>query len=164
MKAIDLIRWAMQMTEEGTAAIVAELRDAPLTQPTPTGGNHPLWTLGHLAYVEGAVSSILLGEKNPVEHWKPLFGTGTQPSTDATRYPPFDEVLRTYRELRARNLELLDEIGEEGLDRVPKHVPAGFEDSMKTAGHTFLLITLHNMVHYGQVAVARHAAGLKPLM
>src|SRR5687767_9940044 len=35
MKAIDLIRWAMQLTEQGTAAIVADLRDAPLTQPTP---------------------------------------------------------------------------------------------------------------------------------
>jgi hypothetical protein len=50
MKAIDLIRWAMQMTEQGMAAIVAELRDAPLTQPTPGakggGGNHPFVDAG----------------------------------------------------------------------------------------------------------------------
>ena len=168
MKAIDLIRWAMQMTEQGTAAIVAELRDAPLTQPTPGakggGGNHPLWTLGHLCVIEGSMPHILVGEKNPVEHWWPLFAPGTQPTTDASVYPSFDEVLRTYRELRTRNLRLLDEIGEAGLDRVPKNVPPGFEDAMKTFGHTLLLVALHNMVHYGQIADARRVAGLKPLM
>ena len=35
---------------------------------------------------------------------------------------------------------------------------------MKTNGRALLAITLHNMVHYGQIAVARRAAGLKPLM
>ena len=39
MKAIDLIRWAMRMSDEGTANIVADMRDAPLTQPTSRGGN-----------------------------------------------------------------------------------------------------------------------------
>jgi hypothetical protein len=168
MRSIDLIRWAMQMTEQGTAAIVAGLRDAPLTQPTPGakggGGNHPLWILGHLCIIEGNVPHVLFGEKHPLEHWMPLFGSGTQPQTDASLYPSFDEVLRTYRELRVRNLKLLDEIGEAGLDRAPKNVPPGFEDAMKTFGQTFLLIALHNMVHYGQIADARRVAGLKPLL
>ena len=164
MKAIELIRWAMQMTDGATARIVNDLRAAPLTRPSPGVGNHPLWTLGHLAYIEGAIPHILLGEKNPVDHWKPLFGTGSEPKDDAAAYPPFEEVLRTYHQLRARNLKLLDEVGEAGLDRAPKNIPPGFEDAMKTFGHTLLLVTLHNMVHYGHVAVSRRAAGLKPLM
>ena len=168
MKAIDLIRWAMQLTEQGTARIAADMRDAPLTQPTPGatagGGNHPLWTLGHLCFIEGAIPHVLLGRPNPVEHWKPLFAAGTQPSSDPAAYPTFDEVLRTYRELRAVNLKLLDEIGDTGLDRAPANVPPGFEDVMTTFGHTLLLVALHNMVHYGQIADARRAAGLKPLL
>ena len=36
-----------------------------------------------------------------------------------------------------------------------RNIPPGFEDAMKTAGHTFLLVTLHQMVHYGQIADAR---------
>ena len=163
MKAIDLIRWAMQMTEEGTAALVADMRNAALTQPTSRGGNHPLWILGHLAFLEGGLQHVLVGERNPVEHWAPLFGTGTQPKADAGAYPPFDEVLATYRDLRARNLRLLDEIGDAGLDRAPRHVPPGFEDAMATVGKTLLLISLHNMVHYGQIADARRVAGLQPL-
>jgi len=168
MKAIDLIRWAMQLTEQGTAAICDGMRDAALARPTPGAkggdGNHALWSLGHLCVIEGGIPEILLGEPHPLEHWWPLFGTGTQPSDDASIYPSFDEVLRTYHELRARNMKLLDQIGEGGLDRVPAKIPPGFEDVMTTFGHTLLVITLHNMVHYGQIADARRAAGLKPLL
>lgn len=164
MRALELIRWAMQMTDAGTAALVEEMRSAPLTQPTSRGGNHPLWIMGHLAFIEGGLRHVLLGEKNPVEHWAPLFAPGTEPKPDAGFYPPFDEVLRTYRELRARNLKLLDEIGDDGLDAAPTRVPPGFEDAMRTVGQAFLLVTLHNMVHYGQIADARRVAGLKPLL
>lgn len=168
MKAIDLIRWAMQMTDQGTAALAADMRDAPFTCATPGAkggdGNHTVWLLGHLAYLEGTLRRILLGESNPVEHWSPLFATGTRATPDAGKYPSFDEVLGKYRELRAANMKLLDAIGESGLERPPKWVPPGLEDAMKTAGQTLLLICLHNMVHYGQIADARRVAGLKPLM
>ena len=168
MKAIDLIRWAMQMTDAATDRMVEDLRNAPLTQPTPGakggGGNHPIWTLGHLCVIEGGIPYILLGEPNPVEHWRPLFATGTQPKADPSAYPSFDEILSKYHELRGANLRLLERIGEAGLDQKPKNIPPGFEDAMKSVGQTFLLITLHNMVHYGQLADCRRVAGLKPLM
>ena len=168
MNSIDLIRWALTMTDAGTARLVEDMREVPLTQPTPGGkgggGNHPLWVLGHLSLVDGEMAHVLLGEKNPVEHWRPMFGMGTQPTTDGSAYPSFDEVLRTYRDLRTRNLKLLEQIGESGLDKAPRSVPPGFEEMMRTVGQTFLLIALHNMVHYGQIADARRAAGRKPLM
>jgi hypothetical protein len=144
------------------------MRDAPLTRPTPGAkggdGNHPLWTLGHLAVIEGSIPEVLFGEPNPVAHWKPLFGSGTRPLDDPAAYPVFDEVLGTFRRLRAGTLRLLDEIGDEGLDRVPTNVPPGFEESMRTFGQTFLLIALHQMVHYGQIADARRVAGRQPLL
>jgi len=166
MKAADLIRFAMQLTDQGTAQLVADMREEALTKPVRGGadGNHTLWSLGHLAWIEGGIPQILFGEPHPLEHWAPLFATGTQPSSDASVYPPFDEVLATYRDLRARNLKRLDGLSDADLDRAPKDVPPGFEDMMKTFGHTLLLITLHNMVHYGEIAVARRAAGRKPLM
>ncbi|MGC1275219.1 MAG: DinB family protein [Planctomycetaceae bacterium] len=163
MKSRDLIRWALNLTNEGTARLVDDMRDAPLTAPT-AGGNHPLWTLGHLAFIEGSIPQILFGEPNPVEHWKPLFGTGSEPKSDAGVYPSFDDVLTTYRELRAKNLKRLDELSEADLDRAPRAIPPGFEDAMRTVGQTLLLTSLHNMVHYGQIADARRAAGKKPLM
>jgi hypothetical protein len=164
MKAIDLIRFAMQLTEQGTLRLIEDIRSKPLTQPCANGGNHPLWNMGHLAFIEGNMRRIVMGESNPVEHWAALFAPGTHPKTDASAYPPFEEIVRTWHDLRAANMKMLDYIGEEGLDRAPKYIPSGFEDMMKTNGRALLAISLHNMVHYGQIAVARRAAGLKPLM
>ena len=168
MKAIELIRFAMELTDQGTAQLVADMRDEALARPTGGGGsgNHTLWCLGHLAWIEGGIPQILFGEPHPLEHWTPLFAPGTQPSSDASLYPSFDEVLATYRDLRKRNLKLLDELGgdDAALDRVPKDVPPGFESVMTTFGHTLMLIALHNMVHYGEIAVARRAVGRQPLM
>ena len=76
----------------------------------------------------------------------------------------FAQVVHAFRDSRKRNLTLLDEIGEAGLDRLPKDPPPGFEELMKTFGHTFLLITLDTMGHYGEIADARRVAGRKPLM
>lgn len=164
MKAIDSIRWALRFTDEGIRHLVADMRDAPLTQPTSRGGNHPLWVMGHLAYIEGTLSPTLFGEPNPVEHWAALFAPGTTPSTDASTYPPFEEIQQTFHKLRAATLKRLDEVGEGGLDAPPKEVPPGFEEAMSSVGQTMLLITLHQMVHYGQIADARRVAGRAPLM
>ncbi|HEV3162590.1 MAG TPA: DinB family protein [Isosphaeraceae bacterium] len=162
MKEIDLIRWALRKTDEWVVGAAEDMRDAPLTQPTSRGGNHPLWILGHLAVVEGAVPQLLFSEPNPVEHWQPLFGRGTRPTTDAGAYPPFDEVLATYRELRAKNLARLDETGEAGLEQAPAAVPPGFAEKSLTRGQTLLVIALHQMSHLGQIADARRAAGREP--
>lgn len=163
MKAIDVIRKAMQFSEQSVLQLIEDMRDEPLAQPTPRGGNHPLWVLGHITLVEGNIPKVLFGEPNPAEKWAPLFAPGTEPKTDAGAYPSFDEVLRTYRDLRARNLQILERLGEAGLDQPTKNPPKGLEDRLGTAGDTFLLIAMHQMSHRGQVCDARRAVGRKPI-
>jgi hypothetical protein len=163
MNAMTLIQNAMQRCEHATLGLIEDMRDAPLTQPTSRGGNHPLWVLGHITFIEAGVPSILFGEGHPLEHWAPLFAPGTKPKTDATAYPSFDEILRTYRDARARNLRILEELGETGLDRPTVAPPRGLENVLRTAGDTFLTIAIHQMNHRGQVADARRAAGRKPV-
>ncbi|HEY7118022.1 MAG TPA: DinB family protein [Tepidisphaeraceae bacterium] len=163
MKAIDLIRNAMQISDQAMLMLVEDMKDAPLAQPTPCGGNHPLWVLGHVTFIEGNVPHVLFGEPNPVGHWAPLFAAGTEPKSDAAAYPPFEEVLRTYRDLRARNLQILERLGDAGLDQPTKAPPPGLEAFMRTAGEALLLVALHQMSHRGQVADARRTAGRKPV-
>lgn len=168
MRAIDVVRMALQMTDEGIRRLVADMRDTPLIPSTPGGkggdGNHPLWIMGHLAFIEGTFRTIVRGEPNPVGHWASLFAPGTRPTADADRYPPFDEVLGAYRELRSGTLRLLEELGDAGLDQTPRWVPPGFEDAMRTVGQSLLLLSLHQMVHYGQITDARRVAGREPLL
>jgi hypothetical protein len=167
MKRVELIKWALTMTGQNTAKLIAPLSDKPLLQPTPgagNGGNHAIWTLGHLCAIEGSLPHILVGEPASHGNWFEMFGTGTMPKTDPAAYPTFDEMLKTFTELREKNLKLLDRIGDAGLDAKPKNVPPGFEQAMTTVGQTFLLIALHNMVHYGEVCDIRRVAGIKPMM
>src|SRR3954464_11682917 len=116
MKAIDVIRRALQFADRATLELIEDMRDAALTQPTPRGGNHPLWVLGHITFVEGNIPHVLFGEPNPVAKWAPMFAPATEPTAAAADYPPFEEVLRTYRDLRARNMKTLDQLGDAGLD------------------------------------------------
>ena len=165
MKAIDLIRGSLQMSGQFTERLAADLRDKPMTRATPGAkggdGGHAIWLLGHLTFIEAGLRRIVRGDPHPLEHWASLFAMGTEPSNDPAKYPPFDDILGKYRELRAANLKLLDEMGEAALDQAPAWVPPGFEDAMKTIGNTFLLIALHNMQHCGQIADVRRVAGLK---
>jgi uncharacterized damage-inducible protein DinB len=163
MKAIDIVRRALALADKATMELIEDMRDAPLTQPTPRGGNHPLWVLGHITLVEGNIPHVLFGEPNPVARWAPLFAPGTEPTADASAYPPFEEVLRTYRDLRARNLRILEELGDEGLKRPTKAPPRGMEHVLGTAADTFLLIAMHQMSHRGQVADARRVLGRKAM-
>jgi uncharacterized damage-inducible protein DinB len=163
MKAIDIIRNALQLADQSTLSLIEDMRDAPLTQPTSRGGNHPLWVLGHITLTEGNIPQVILGEPNPVAHWAPLFAPGTEPKADASAYPPFEEILRTYRDLRSRNLRLLEQLGEEGLDRKTAAPPKGMEHVLGTVGAAFLVIAMHQMNHRGQIADCRRAAGRKPV-
>jgi len=140
------------------------MKDAPLTQSTAKGGNHPLWILGHLTYAEAnIVNHIIQGNENPQIGWKEMFGSGLEPTTAASDYLPWDEVRQKFDEVRTHTLSVLDGLSEEDLDAPSKNCPPEREALFGTVGQCFLVLTLHPMMHYGQVADARRSLGRKPL-
>jgi len=163
MKSIDLLKTALGVSENASLQLIEDMKNAPLTAPTPAGGNHPHWVLGHITFIEGGLPKILFGEPNPVQHLAPLFAAGTQPDPQGRGYPPYEELIRTFRDLRARNIKTLEQLGEAGLDKPTVSPPPGLEDLLKTAGDTFLVISMHHMTHRGQVADARRAIGRTPM-
>src|SRR5207248_5467326 len=52
MKTVEFIRMSLDMSAAMTMGLIDDMKDQPLTFPTPKGGNHPLWVMGHLAWVE----------------------------------------------------------------------------------------------------------------
>jgi len=67
MQSIDLIRDNLTKSRDRVLARVEDMRDRCLIFPTPNGGCHTLWVLGHLAYIEGlVVFSFMRGEPNPL--------------------------------------------------------------------------------------------------
>ncbi len=101
MNAIYLLQAALRMNEMDLA-LIQDMRDAPLKQPTEQGGNHPLWIIGHLAFTESLFRSMITGEPNPLDEWNAIFGPGTEPQTDLSTYPAFDETFNEFKSQRAR--------------------------------------------------------------
>lgn len=159
MNAVTLLKSALKSSEELTFPLIEDMRDAPLTRPTPNGGNHPHWILGHLAVSEEGIHSVMTGEDHALKHWHKLFGRESEPSDDAAGYPDFDELIAAYRQARAKNLALLETLSDDDLDTPSKAIPPGMESVFGTLGQCFHALAMHWMMHRGQLADARRAAG-----
>jgi hypothetical protein len=158
MKAIDAIRSALGFGDNGMKMLEG-MADDPFVQPGPWGGNHAMWIAGHITVIEGRLHKILRGIPNPVEHWKPLFDWGSELKSDHSAYPPYEEVLQTYKGLRKGTLAFLDEVGDEGLDRPTKKPIPGFGPAFETVGPAIMVIACHQVGHLGAATVARRASG-----
>ena len=160
MKTTDYIRTSIEASKMFTLSLLDDMKDAPLTQPTSKGGNHPLWILGHLTYSESnIISHIIQGNENPLIGWKEMFGSGREPTTDAALYLPWDEVRTKFDEVRERTMSFLDGLTDANLEKPSKNCPPGREKMMGTIGRCFVIVALHPTMHYGQVADARRMAG-----
>jgi hypothetical protein len=162
MNAIEFIRMSLQAGEPRVLALATDMKDAPLTAPTPRGGNHPLWVMGHLAFAESRLLSYIEGGPPALAHWQDLFAPGTEPSSDAARYPSMDEVISTFKSVRERTLKLLDTLTDADLDR-ESHAPPERREFAGTIGKCLMLICSHPLTHIGQLADARRTAGRPPL-
>ena len=160
MQSIELIRDNLTKSRDRVLTRVEEMREHAVVFPTPNGGCHTLWTLGHLAYIETLViRSFMLGEAHPLAAWEETFD-GSETSAEIGRFPPFDDVLATCREVRAATIALLDSLSEADLDTTSANVPDGFMDTFGTYRQCLQYVADHWYMHRGQLADARRSAGL----
>jgi len=159
MQTKEAIKFALTVSNGAVLSVIDEMSGAATTFPTPNGGCHPLWVLGHLTLIEGTIPAILFGDKNPAAEWQQYFGENSEPVADASAYPPFTEVREKYLQLREQNLNLLESLSEKDLDKPTKAPPKGREQEFATFGRSFLTLALHEMLHRANVTDARRAAG-----
>ena len=161
MQSIDLIRGNLVKSRDRVLARIEDMRDHCVVFPTPRGGGHTLWVLGHLAYIEGLViHGFMLGKANPLAAWEETFD-GADTSGDLSVFPPFDQVIDQCRKMRESTLAILDALSEAELDRVSAKVPEGYEDTFGTYRQCLQYVCDHWYMHRGQLADARRAAGLE---
>lgn len=159
MNTTDYIKLELQNSAGWAMGLLNDMKDAPLTQPTTKGGNHPLWVLGHLIHSESnLLDKFILGKPNRFPELESKFGMGSTPSTDASEYPSFDELMGKFEEMRSATVGHLDSISEADLDK-PSHAPEEFGPGFSTVAGVFTAMSIHATFHAGQVADARRAAG-----
>ena len=158
MESIDHIRDHLRKSRDRVLLKIEDMRDHAFVAPTPQGGGHTLWVLGHLAYIEGLViRQFMLGEDNPLADYEHPFDGDDVPA-DPAEYPPFDDVLARCRDMREQTLIVIDSLEEIELDQESAVVPEGFEDTFGTYRLCLQMVSDHWYMHRGQLAAARRAA------
>ena len=161
MNSIELIRGNLHRSMGLVLRRVEEMSDHCFVFPTPNGGAHTIWTLGHLAVIEGQViHEFALGTANPLASWLEPFD-GDDVSGDREKYPPFSDVLAKCREMRELTLSHLDRLSEQDLDTISAACPKTVEDTFGTYRLCFQFVADHWYMHRGQLADARRTAHLE---
>ncbi len=163
MNTIDFIKSGLESSKGWATGLLEDMQDAPLTIPTPNGGNHPLWVLGHLTYSESFLfDEAILGKPNRFAEWGELFGAGSTPVAEADRYPSMSDLFSQWETIRAEAVAHLESLTPDDLDQ-RSHAPEEYGPMFATVGSCYGAMTGHPQYHAGQVADARRAAG-KPLL
>ena len=163
MNAVEFVKLSLENSRGWAMGLITDMKDSPLTQPTPNGGNHPLWVLGHVVRAESdLLDEFILGQPNRFPELE-CFSMGNTPTTNADDYPSMDELLAKAEEIRSATLAHLDTLTDADLDQ-KSHAPEEFGPFFGTVGACLAAMTTHMSFHAGQVADARRAAGRAPLM
>ncbi len=161
----DVLRTQLLNAFEYTDKVVDELfagipDDKYLYQPCP-GGNHALWTLGHLATVTQYFLANLAGHDNGLaEKYREMFFAKSVPSPDASSYPPLEVIRDYYKTSRAAFRSWVESLTDAQLTAPP---PEKFSKFAPTLGNVLMRLLWHEGMHYGQLTVIRKSLGLAPV-
>jgi len=132
---------------------------------TGSGGghvaNHALWFLGHMATTDdwfiqqmGAASELQLSAE-----WHELFGGGSKPVDDPSKYPPFETLMQAMQTQRERLTKWF-------ASRSEKELAAETNEKWKNYAPTIadfaFFLAWHEGYHAGQLSVVRKQLGLGP--
>ena len=163
MNTIEFIKLSLQGSSNWALGLINDMRDQPLAQPTSAGGNHPLWTIGHLVHSESnLLDGFMLGQPNRFPELENCAG-GSTPTNNADDYPSMEELLGKFEEIRAATVAHLETLTKADLDK-RSHAPEEYAQFFGTVGQCFSAMSIHVAFHAGQIADARRAAGKQPLL
>ena len=165
MHTIDFIRMSMDASKEMSLSLINDLQDEPFAQPTINGGNHAIWILGHLAYIESVMIHQLIQGKVTctLAHHKETFDPEGGPSTEPSEYPSFDQLFKDYDTARRETVEYLDTITQNDLNSPALGCPEEWKPHFGTIAQCLDFIAHHPSLHFGQLADIRKSLGRKPI-
>jgi len=128
---------------------------------TSEDSNHAMWIAGHLGFVHNYfISQLDPSKTDPKEGYSELFGKGSTPTTDASKYPPAAEVMDYLKNRRQELMGVVDAMSDEDFDQPAPEKTPGF---MKNMAGVFQGATWHETLHCGQLSAIIRKLGKKPL-
>lgn len=137
---------------------VADLSEEQMVQQ-PTGvPNHAAWTLGHIVFSCQGIAGELGAEEWLPDNWESVFGYGSTPTSEVSRYPKKTELLAMLADSANRLRQALLATDESVLGQ--PHPIKDVCEILPTIGETLVqIMAAHTAFHAGQLAVWRRAIG-----
>jgi uncharacterized damage-inducible protein DinB len=133
---------------------VADLSEQQMVEQPAGVPNHATWTLGHVIYSCQGIANELAAQRWLPDDWESIFGYGSTPVSDLSRYPSKSEMLRALTDAADRLHQTLLSVSESALKQ---SLP---DETLPTMGHLLLQVVIaHTAFHAGQLAVWRRAIG-----
>ena len=144
-------------------SLLAELAtDRTLTRMSDTG-HHPMWLMGHLAFVGQRMVAAFGGEPAvDLEDYGRRFGIGSELSDNPDDYPTWNQVLGVWRDAHRQLPELAPSLTDEQLAE-PNENPRMSEALPTKADFYAFVLTGHEAMHLGQLSAWRRSQGLPRL-
>ena len=121
--------------------------------------NHAAWQTGHITFVRSPMIGMLGGTPTVPESWAPLFAPGTEPTSDASKYPAKAELLSAYERTHETLMCALAAAPDSLLDGSHPVEPLKWLfPTMRTL--VTGVVTTHDCMHLGQFSVWRRQMGL----
>ena len=152
---VDHLNWVRVMSN----MMLKDFPESKVAHQTGPHDNHVLWVLGHLAHTGCWMASNCDIQGMPtIPNADALFGMGSKPSPDASKYPSYIDLKNAFDQSHAALIKWYQTAPESALSASLKEKTGGFADNAVDAGFK---LAWHEGWHFGQVATMRKALGLK---
>lgn len=157
---VTQLREQLEFAREETLTVAGRMPEG--TQLFQPGEGRPtaLWLMGHLANTINTIVIrwILSGEntltKEQAKLFAPDFGGGDPPSTDASKYPTYAEVIALYDTSMKAAIAGLAALSDEDLDKpLPKPLPEPMTKFFPSIGKSIYRMISHDAYHRGQIGM-----------
>ncbi len=157
MTAIDGLRTARRYTER----ILENVEDADWFRQPAGGVTHVAWQVGHMTVAEFrlAMQRIHGPQASDAElvsdEFMALFGKGSQPDPDASKYPSVQEIRATFGRVHEQTIEQLRTVSDETLESPSEPEHPMFSTKLGALHWT----AQHEFTHAGQISLIRRLLG-----
>jgi hypothetical protein len=165
MTRLEIALAGLRSAREYTRGLLAGVDDADWFRQPSEGVTHIAWQVGHLAIAEYRLSlAQLRGMRPDDERFVPpdyvtLFGRGSEPSADESRYPSPGELRGVLDSVHEHVLAELPSYPDVQLDLPPERE----HPLCKTKLACIEWCARHEMLHGGQIGLLKRLLGKKPV-
>lgn len=154
MSQRDHLLYMLEIVQQLVKPLIDDITDEESMERGGLQINHVRWQTCHLLYTDSYLSTLLGNEETEMGKFQRLAEGGTEPSDEASAYPPMDELRTKLYALHDRILQAARTVPE---SRFAEEV--GEENKKSPVWKNIAFLCMHDFYHAGQITHIRKMLG-----